>query len=106
MCVPRGFCEMVWLVLTALLYSLVPCAEGRRQLLLHVQQRTTAGILSLRNDPQVRLPDLRSLPLQQQPSIYRFPKGQETVKPKEGEVGGELFFDVSRRSQSGISLPR
>lgn len=30
----------------------------------------------------------------QQPSIYRFPKGQELEPPKAGEVGGELFFDV------------
>ncbi|BGP07293.1 hypothetical protein JCM10049v2_003124 [Rhodotorula toruloides] len=39
--------------------------------------------------------------LQPQPSIYRFPKGQETVKPKEGEVGGELFFDPNLLSTDG-----
>lgn len=33
--------------------------------------------------------------LQAQSSIFRFAKGQEGKEVKEGEVGGELFFDVS-----------
>ncbi|GAA5933575.1 hypothetical protein JCM3775_003739 [Rhodotorula graminis] len=39
--------------------------------------------------------------LQPQPSIYRFPKGQELTPPKAGEVGGELFFDPNLLSTDG-----
>ncbi|BGP47335.1 hypothetical protein JCM10450v2_003187 [Rhodotorula kratochvilovae] len=39
--------------------------------------------------------------LQAQPSIYRFPKGKETQTPKEGEIGGELFFDPNLLSTDG-----
>ncbi|BGP15271.1 hypothetical protein JCM10213v2_003231 [Rhodosporidiobolus nylandii] len=39
--------------------------------------------------------------LQAQPSIYRFPRGQETVTPKAGEAGGELFFDPNLLSEDG-----
>lgn len=35
--------------------------------------------------------------LSPQPAIYRFKKGKETKPVKEGEVGGQLFFDVSQR---------
>lgn len=41
----------------------------------------------------------------QQPSIYRFPKGQETVTPKVDEVGGELFFDVSCQCRFTLAHP-
>jgi prolyl oligopeptidase len=40
--------------------------------------------------------------LQAQPVIYRFPKGQGIQPPKEGEPGGELFFDVSGRSRCWV----
>ncbi|GAA5986969.1 hypothetical protein JCM10908_000972 [Rhodotorula pacifica] len=39
--------------------------------------------------------------LQAQPVIYRFDKGQEVQPPKEGEPGGELFFDPNLLSTDG-----
>ncbi|GAA5836298.1 hypothetical protein JCM3766R1_003483 [Sporobolomyces carnicolor] len=36
-----------------------------------------------------------------QPAIYRFKKGEETTAVKEGEVGGELFFDPNLLSTDG-----
>ncbi|GAA5975150.1 hypothetical protein JCM11641_004366 [Rhodosporidiobolus odoratus] len=39
--------------------------------------------------------------LQAQPSIYRFPVGQETQTPKDGHPGGELFFDPNMLSKDG-----
>ncbi|GAA5931240.1 hypothetical protein JCM1841_000871 [Sporobolomyces salmonicolor] len=39
--------------------------------------------------------------LQPQPSIYRFPKGQETAQVNGGEPGGELFFDPNLLSKDG-----
>lgn len=39
--------------------------------------------------------------LSPQPSIYRFPKGEEKLPVKDGEIGGSLFFDPNVLSTDG-----